>query len=705
MANYANLLATIAANIYTNNNNEVTASMVKTAVDAMVGSLGDGYQFMGIATPATNPGTPDMKVCYAAIQPGTYANFGGLVVNGLCFLKGSGSSWTIDRQYVPATGVDSAVTPGVYFMQNTGSTSPSILLVRALSASSVQQGRISYNPARNRYEIGNRTSADGGVTWSAWTSDWDDISAIAFDGTFPNQAALDTLTTDGLYRGATTICGVRRIDANTIWQWWIATFLADGFKILFRISEDNGTTWSAWDDALENGFEYVVTSSAQLNTLVESGVFKAAGVVGAVRRIDASNVWQWRVSTYLEDMDGTPRLEYRTTSDNGTTWSAWTNVLSGIYSNGLIRPSGDLRSVTNPEVVPINDCNFHAAGENHVWIDDASGIMYVVYCTGRSTYYETADVLQLAVVPLAQPWRTEWIDVVTKGDPDGFGGTFDNLATINMCPIPGGLRFFIAAYNKQYYYYKDFDIASKTFGAWNRIEYSGNPLTYFDLESWLVAAGHSPGQKLYIRATGTMYGNPDGGYMYTMLTCQENGHEYHVIVRSDDNFASVEYVGVFPYEVRFDTCIDFYDGKFYILYRRGSDTGLATGDGVYLTTTEDFVTYTTPDLVGTMDMRPDIFVEGGYVNLVVGDKRNSGVGFYRTNAHILRGVGDTLADYVKRFDVTDNRGVVNPKARFWGTDAQFVFSDSPIRLDYMNGYTGQYQGKECVVYYRMRGKY
>ena len=35
MANYANLLATIAANIYTNHNNEVTAEMVKTAVDAM----------------------------------------------------------------------------------------------------------------------------------------------------------------------------------------------------------------------------------------------------------------------------------------------------------------------------------------------------------------------------------------------------------------------------------------------------------------------------------------------------------------------------------------------------------------------------------------------------------------------------------------------------------------------------------------------
>lgn len=96
MANYANLLATIAANIYTNNNNEVTASMVKTAVDQMVASLGAGYQFMGVATPATNPGTPDAKVFYIAGAPGTYTNFGGAVVNEgeVVLLKGSGSSWS-----------------------------------------------------------------------------------------------------------------------------------------------------------------------------------------------------------------------------------------------------------------------------------------------------------------------------------------------------------------------------------------------------------------------------------------------------------------------------------------------------------------------------------------------------------------------------------------------------------------------------------
>lgn len=96
MANYANLLATIAANIYTNGNNEVTAAMVKSAVDSMVNSLGAGYQFMGVATPATNPSNPDYKCYYIAAQTGIYTNFGGAVVydGEVAILYGSGTSWS-----------------------------------------------------------------------------------------------------------------------------------------------------------------------------------------------------------------------------------------------------------------------------------------------------------------------------------------------------------------------------------------------------------------------------------------------------------------------------------------------------------------------------------------------------------------------------------------------------------------------------------
>lgn len=40
----------------------------------------EGYNFMGVATPETNPGTPDQKVFYIANGKGTYTKFGGIEV-------------------------------------------------------------------------------------------------------------------------------------------------------------------------------------------------------------------------------------------------------------------------------------------------------------------------------------------------------------------------------------------------------------------------------------------------------------------------------------------------------------------------------------------------------------------------------------------------------------------------------------------------
>lgn len=80
MSNYSSLKATINANIKTNNNQEITGSIMNSVLNAMVDSLGAGYQFMGVATPQINPGIPDPKVFYIASTAGTYSNFGGIVL-------------------------------------------------------------------------------------------------------------------------------------------------------------------------------------------------------------------------------------------------------------------------------------------------------------------------------------------------------------------------------------------------------------------------------------------------------------------------------------------------------------------------------------------------------------------------------------------------------------------------------------------------
>lgn len=80
MANYATLKAAIQAAIYENGNNEITGAVLQQSLLSMITSLGDGYQFMGIATRTTNPGTPDANVFYLASTAGTYTNFGGLIL-------------------------------------------------------------------------------------------------------------------------------------------------------------------------------------------------------------------------------------------------------------------------------------------------------------------------------------------------------------------------------------------------------------------------------------------------------------------------------------------------------------------------------------------------------------------------------------------------------------------------------------------------
>ena len=95
MANYNNLKAAIDAVIKTNGGQEISGAALNTQLKNMISELGAGYQYMGVATPATNPGTPDANVFYLASEAGTYTNFGGIVINEgeVCALAWNGT-WT-----------------------------------------------------------------------------------------------------------------------------------------------------------------------------------------------------------------------------------------------------------------------------------------------------------------------------------------------------------------------------------------------------------------------------------------------------------------------------------------------------------------------------------------------------------------------------------------------------------------------------------
>lgn len=74
--NYQVLIDGVKAVIKQNGNEEITGDLLQQTLLAMISALGVGYQFVGVATPDTVPGTPDARVCYLCVGAGNYANFG-----------------------------------------------------------------------------------------------------------------------------------------------------------------------------------------------------------------------------------------------------------------------------------------------------------------------------------------------------------------------------------------------------------------------------------------------------------------------------------------------------------------------------------------------------------------------------------------------------------------------------------------------------
>ena len=79
MSNYSVLKQDINNNIYENQTQQITGTVLNAILNEMTASLGAGYQFAGVATRGMYPGDPDQRVFYLAGE-GVYTNFGGIQV-------------------------------------------------------------------------------------------------------------------------------------------------------------------------------------------------------------------------------------------------------------------------------------------------------------------------------------------------------------------------------------------------------------------------------------------------------------------------------------------------------------------------------------------------------------------------------------------------------------------------------------------------
>lgn len=99
MANYNELKAAVSNVVKQNGNNEITGQLLQNTLLSIISNVGANATYIGVATPTTNPGTPDGNVFYISATPGEYVNFGGLVLE-------RGKAYTIKNE---ANNVWSAV--------------------------------------------------------------------------------------------------------------------------------------------------------------------------------------------------------------------------------------------------------------------------------------------------------------------------------------------------------------------------------------------------------------------------------------------------------------------------------------------------------------------------------------------------------------------------------------------------------------------
>lgn len=94
MGNYENLKMAISAVIKTNGNQEITGDILQNVLKSIIDTIGYGAVFAGVATPITEPLSPDQNVFYLAAVNGTYSNFGGIVINDeVCVLSNASGTW------------------------------------------------------------------------------------------------------------------------------------------------------------------------------------------------------------------------------------------------------------------------------------------------------------------------------------------------------------------------------------------------------------------------------------------------------------------------------------------------------------------------------------------------------------------------------------------------------------------------------------
>lgn len=102
MGNYEQLKQAVSSVIKNNGNYEITGDILQNTLLSIISTVGGNATFAGIATPETNPGTPDQNVFYLASENGTYSNFGGVeLTDQVLIFANTNGQWVAKNTNIP----------------------------------------------------------------------------------------------------------------------------------------------------------------------------------------------------------------------------------------------------------------------------------------------------------------------------------------------------------------------------------------------------------------------------------------------------------------------------------------------------------------------------------------------------------------------------------------------------------------------------
>lgn len=239
--NYEVLKSAVADVIKTNGNEEITGQLLQDVLMAIINALGSGYQFMGIATAETTPGTPDQRVFYLAGSAGSTVlpGFDITVDHEICVLMYS-DEW--EKQTL--LQFDSALTSGSQNLVTSGMVHDAITnLSQAIDGLAQIVGEHTTAIESLQETVGEHTTAIDHLQYA--------VVAI--------QAAIESLQTDVAQK-------IDKSDADSLVVGSARGVLATSAVEAFFLFQQSGTTGDgaaliptikgktlAWNQKIQNG--------------------------------------------------------------------------------------------------------------------------------------------------------------------------------------------------------------------------------------------------------------------------------------------------------------------------------------------------------------------------------------------------------------------------------------------------------------------